>query len=37
VDLTMATLAINCYNRINVAFRTPAGGYKVGEHAAAAQ
>ncbi|HVU57155.1 MAG TPA: carboxymuconolactone decarboxylase family protein [Puia sp.] len=34
VDLTMTTLAINCYNRINVAFRTPAGDYQVGQHAA---
>jgi AhpD family alkylhydroperoxidase len=34
VDLTMVTLAINCYNRINVAFRTPAGDYQVGQHAA---
>jgi AhpD family alkylhydroperoxidase len=33
VDLTMATLAINSYNRINIAFRTPAGTYKVGEYA----
>ena len=33
VDLTMAVLAINCYNRINVAFRTPAGDYTPGQHA----
>jgi len=33
VDLTMTTLAINCYNRINVAFRAPAGDYQVGQHA----
>jgi len=33
VDLTMTTLAINCYNRINVAFRSPAGDYQVGQHA----
>lgn len=33
VDLTMAVLTINNYNRINVAFRTPAGGYVVGQHA----
>src|ERR1041384_7018714 len=33
VDLTMAVLTINNYNRINVAFRTPAGGYAVGQHA----
>lgn len=32
VDLTMAVLAINCYNRINVAFRMPAGDYVVGMH-----
>ncbi len=32
VDLTMAVLLINNYNRINIAFRTPAGTYKVGEH-----
>jgi AhpD family alkylhydroperoxidase len=32
VDLTIAVLAINCYNRINVAFRTPAGDYVVGQH-----
>ncbi|KIC94055.1 carboxymuconolactone decarboxylase family protein [Flavihumibacter solisilvae] len=33
IDLTMAVLTINNYNRLNVAFRTPAGSYKVGEHA----
>lgn len=33
IDLTMAVIAINSYNRINIAFRTPAGSYKVGEHA----
>lgn len=27
VDLTMATVAINAWNRLNVAMRTPAGGY----------
>lgn len=32
IDLTMGVLAINCYNRINIAFRTPAGDYKVGQH-----
>ena len=32
IDLTMAVLAINNYNRINVAFRTPAGSYTVGAH-----
>ncbi len=34
VDLTMAVIAINSYNRINVAFRTPAGDYVPGQHAA---
>jgi len=33
VELTMAVIAINSYNRINIAFRVEAGGYKVGEHA----
>jgi AhpD family alkylhydroperoxidase len=33
VDLTMAVLAINSYNRINIAFQTPAGSYKSGMHA----
>jgi AhpD family alkylhydroperoxidase len=27
VDLTMAVIAIGGWNRLNVAFRTPAGGY----------
>ncbi|MCE6989638.1 carboxymuconolactone decarboxylase family protein [Dyadobacter sp. CY323] len=36
IDLTMGVLAINCYNRINVAFRTPAGSYVPGQHAVAA-
>lgn len=31
-DLTIAVLAINSYNRVNLAFRTPAGGYVVGQH-----
>ena len=34
VDLTMAVIGINSYNRINVAFRTPAGDYMPGQHAA---
>jgi AhpD family alkylhydroperoxidase len=34
VDLTMAVIAINSWNRINVAFRTPAGDYTPGQHAA---
>lgn len=33
VDLTMATIAINSYNRINIAFRTVAGGYQPGAFA----
>ncbi|MFT3680419.1 MAG: carboxymuconolactone decarboxylase family protein [Ferruginibacter sp.] len=35
VDLTLAINTINCYNRINIAFRTPGGSYKVGQHAVA--
>jgi len=34
IDLTMVVISINSYNRINVAFKTPAGSYRVGEHAA---
>jgi len=34
VDLTMGVIGINSYNRINVAFRTPAGNYIPGQHAA---
>ena len=34
VDLTMSVLLINCYNRVNVAFHTPAGDYVPGQHAA---
>ena len=34
VDLTMAVITINCYNRINVAFRVQGGSYKVGQFAA---
>lgn len=37
IDLTMAVIAINSYNRINVAFRTTAGSYQPGQHAAAAK
>lgn len=33
VDLTMATIAINSYNRINIAFRTVAGSYEPGAFA----
>ncbi len=35
VDLTLAITTINTFNRINVAFRTPAGGYQVGQFKAA--
>lgn len=31
VDLTLAVVSINGWNRLNVAFRTPAGGYRVGQ------
>ncbi len=37
IDLTMGVIAINCYNRLNVAFRVKAGGYKVGAHAVHAE
>jgi len=33
VDLTMAVIGINSWNRLNVAFRTPAGDYTPGQHA----
>jgi AhpD family alkylhydroperoxidase len=33
IDLTLAVTTINTYNRFNIAFRTKAGGYKVGQHA----
>ena len=33
IDLTMAVIAINTYNRINIAFRTPAGDYQPGQFA----
>ncbi len=32
IDLTLAVTTINTYNRINIAFRTPAGGYEVGAY-----
>lgn len=32
VDLTMAALTINCYNRINVAFRVEGGSYQAAQH-----
>ncbi len=31
VDLTLAIVAINSWNRLNIAFRTPAGAYKPGQ------
>ena len=34
VDLTMAVIGINSWNRLNVAFRTLAGDYVPGQHAA---
>ena len=34
IDLTMSVIGINSYNRINVAFHTPAGNYAPGQHAA---
>jgi AhpD family alkylhydroperoxidase len=37
IDLTMAVIGINSFNRINIAFCTPAGGYEVGQHAALAK
>ena len=35
IDLTFAVATINSWNRLNIAFRTEAGGYKVGQFAAA--
>lgn len=35
VDLTIAVIAINSYNRINAAFHTPAGDYQPGQFATA--
>ena len=32
IDLTVATITINSYNRINIAFRVKGGDYKVGMH-----
>ena len=32
IDLTMATITINSYNRLNIAFRVPGGSYQVGMH-----
>jgi len=33
IDLTIAVITINSYNRINIAFRPVAGTYQVGQHA----
>lgn len=33
IELTMGVIAINSYNRINIAFRTTAGSYQPGQHA----
>lgn len=33
IDLTIAVIAINSYNRINIAFRTKAGTYQPGQFA----
>lgn len=35
IDLTMATITINGYNRINIAFCMPSGDYQPGQFAAA--
>lgn len=37
IDLTLGVIAINSYNRINIPFRTPAGSYRVGQHAVQSQ
>jgi alkylhydroperoxidase family enzyme len=34
IDLTFAVTTINTWNRLNIAFRTPAGSYEVGQFAA---
>lgn len=36
VDLTFAVTTINTWNRLNIAFRTPAGTYEVGQFASVA-
>jgi AhpD family alkylhydroperoxidase len=36
IDLTMAVIAINSYNRINIAFRPKVGTYQPGKYAAQA-
>ena len=35
IDLTMDVVAINSWNRLNVAFRTAPGNYQPGQHASA--
>src|SRR5579859_8171258 len=37
IDLTIATIAINSYNRINISFRTTAGTYQPGQYAVKAK
>lgn len=34
IDLTVAVTTINTWNRLNIAFRTPAGTYEVGQFSA---
>lgn len=34
IDLTMAIVAINGYNRLNIAFRTEPGSYEAGQYSA---
>ncbi len=36
IDLTVAVTTINTWNRLNIAFRTPAGTYEVGQFATVA-
>ena len=33
IDLTFGVITINCYNRINIAFRATAGTYQPGQYA----
>ena len=33
IDLTLAVVAINSFNRLNIAFKTPAGNYVPGQFA----
>lgn len=33
IDLTIATITINSYNRINIAFKSPSGNYQPGQYA----